>query len=299
MFDVSPRKKLCRYRLAEHCIAIMSLSSRRALVVGGTSGIGKGVALALAKRQYEVIIAGRSEANGQVVIQQMEGGSNKHQFVPIDAFDLASVKQVAASVAGKIDVLVMTQGMATLQGYTPTKDGLDEKLQLHYFSRIYLAGLLAPKMKEGSLILTVLSAGVHNKFKHSEDDFELKKNYSIKNAADAAGYYTDAGFAALSEKYPSLTIAHAAPGFVSTNWGTEMPWMVRAALRPIQAAFGTSLEKCGETLTEGLLKLPTGGYFLMDSNGKCIDKAKGLKHTAAERDVIWDRTVALFPDVLQ
>ena len=125
----------------------MSLSSRRALVVGGTSGIGKGIAMALAKRQYEVIVAGRSEANGQAVIQQLEGGSSKHQFVSIDAFDLASVKKVAGSVAGNIDVLVMTQGMATLQGYTPTKDGLDEKLQLPTKTE---AATIEPPLSEGA-----------------------------------------------------------------------------------------------------------------------------------------------------
>jgi NAD(P)-dependent dehydrogenase (short-subunit alcohol dehydrogenase family) len=274
----------------------MSLS-RRALVVGGTSGIGQGIALALAKRQYEVILAGRSEARGQAVIQKMEGVN--HQFVSINAFDLASVKQVADSVGGNIDVLVMTHGMATLQGYTPTKDGLDEKLQLHYFSRIYLAGLLAPKMKEGSRILTVLSAGVHNKYKQAEADFELKEHYSIQNAADAAGYYTDAGFEALSEKYPTLTIAHAAPGFVNTNWGTEMPFFVRSAIRPLQALFGTSLENCGERLTKGLFDLPSVGFSLMDPKGNSIEKAKGIKHTAAERDMIWEKTAALLPDVLQ
>lgn len=271
---------------------------QRALVVGGTSGIGQGIALALAKRRYEVIVAGRSEARGQAVIQQMEG--ENHKFVPINAFNLASVKQVADSIDGEnIDVLIMTQGMATLQGYTPTQDGLDEKLQLHYFSRIYLAGLLAPKMKDGSHILTVLSAGVHGKYKHAEVDFELKEHYSIQNAADAAGYYTDAGFVALSEMYPTLSIAHATPGFVNTSWGTEMPWLVRAAIRPLQALFGTNLEKCGELLTEGLINLPSKGYFLMDQKGKGIDKAKGIKHTSGERAIIWDKTMKILPDVLQ
>ena len=74
----------------------------------------------------------------------------------------------------------MTQGMATTQGYTPTTvDGFDQKLQLHYFSRLYLARKLAPHMPSGGRILSVLSAGVHNRYEKFDSDFELKKHYSI------------------------------------------------------------------------------------------------------------------------
>ena len=32
----------------------------------------------------------------------------------------------------------------------------------------------------------------------------------------------------LSREHPGITFAHAAPGFVNTNWGTEMPWCADA-----------------------------------------------------------------------
>jgi len=281
----------------DHTTATMSLSSApcRALVVGGTSGIGQGIALALARRDYEVVIAGRSAERGDEIVQQLSALSSKeHRFQRVNAFDLNSVKELANEHKGKVDLLVMTQGMATMQGYTPTVNGIDQKLQLHYFSRIYLAKLMAPHMKEGSRVLTVLSAGIHNKYKNVEEDFELKDHYSIQNAADAAGYYTDAGFERLSQEYPNLVIAHAAPGFVNTNWGTEMPWMVRMAIRPLQSLFGTSLDQCCETLARGCLDLPTKGYFLIDQKGGIIEN--GIKHTSAERDVIWEKTMQLLPD---
>ena len=189
----------------------------------------------------------------------------------------------------------MTQGMATMQGYTPTVDGIDQKLQLHYFSRIYLAKPLAPHMNEGSRVLTVLSAGVHSRYKEYESDFELKKSYSIKNAADAAGFYTDAGFERLSEDHPDLIISHAVPGFVNTNWGTEMPWLVRKAIRPLQALFGRSSEDCGELLTTGCLNISSKGFHLLNQDGKIIEG--GIKHTPVERDVIWEKTLEILPDL--
>ena len=75
----------------------MSLSSvpQRALVVGATSGIGEGIALALAKRGCDVVVVGRSAERGQAIVEKLSGLSPEasHSFQSIDAFDLKSVKK--------------------------------------------------------------------------------------------------------------------------------------------------------------------------------------------------------------
>jgi len=35
-----------------------------------------------------------------------------------------------------LDYVVTTAGIATTQGYTPTVEGIDQKLAVHYFGRI-------------------------------------------------------------------------------------------------------------------------------------------------------------------
>jgi NAD(P)-dependent dehydrogenase (short-subunit alcohol dehydrogenase family) len=282
---------------ASNCDA--DIKTMKALVVGGTSGIGYGIALALAKRgDVAITIAGRSAERGGKIVEELTRLSpdQQHAFEAVDGFNLASFKELAGKQAPEdTDILVMTHGMATTQGYTPTADGLDQKLQLHYFSRFYLAKLYAPKMKPDSRIVAVLSAGVHGKYSKFEQDFELKKHYSIKNAADAAGFYLDAGLEAVSVQRPDLIISHAAPGFVNTNWGTELPMWMRMMVRPMQKLFAKSAERCGDLLTEGFMNLPVG-YSLLDEHGKTIGK-KGLKHTATERDVIVAKTMELLPDL--
>ena len=80
------------------------MASKRALVVGGTSGIGHGIALALAKRgNIEVSIAGRSASRGAEIVAELQTASPpdsaiQHSFYAVDAFDLKSVKNLSENV---------------------------------------------------------------------------------------------------------------------------------------------------------------------------------------------------------
>jgi hypothetical protein len=46
-------------------------------------------------------------------------------------------------------------------------------------------------------------------------------SYSLKQAADAAGFYTDCALASLALANPEVRWVHAAPGFVASNWGGD------------------------------------------------------------------------------
>eukprot|EP00928_Gymnodinium_smaydae_P056701 TRINITY_DN40027_c0_g1_i1.p1 TRINITY_DN40027_c0_g1~~TRINITY_DN40027_c0_g1_i1.p1 ORF type:complete len:346 (+),score=57.91 TRINITY_DN40027_c0_g1_i1:74-1111(+) len=283
------------------------LKGRRAVVVGGTSGIGHGIALSLAKAGCSVTVVGRSEERGAAIVAELIAeaaadsaaeGSPSFCFKSLDCFALPACNDFASKVVADgrpLDYLVLTQGMATLQGWTPTppaSGGLDEKLTLHYWSRMVLAKKLAPvlEMSDDSRVLFVLSAGMHGAYANYANDPELcNGSYSLKAAADAAGFYTDIACDQLSSEHPKVTFMHASPGFVATNWGTEMPTVVRLLVRGMQA-FGRSKEDCADLLLKGLV-LPTyggGGWYLLDQYGEASAKETGM-HQAA-KEIVWAHT---------
>ncbi len=201
--------------------------SKRALVVGGTSGIGHGIARALARNgNFHVTISGRSAERGAEIVQQMRdlsGGRSdlQFEFIPCDCFQISNIKKFTDDYAKKndtLDVLVLTQGIGTFQGRTETSEGIDQKLALHYFGRFAFIDNLLPllrKSESSPKVMSVLSGGVHAAYTEYKADPELKVNFSLKNAADAAGFYNDLALDKFSElpENKAITFIHAAPGF--------------------------------------------------------------------------------------
>jgi NAD(P)-dependent dehydrogenase (short-subunit alcohol dehydrogenase family) len=61
-------------------MSAISPKARAALVVGGTSGIGHGIALTLARAGNDVTIAGRSATAGQAICEAMKEASPSNTY---------------------------------------------------------------------------------------------------------------------------------------------------------------------------------------------------------------------------
>ncbi|OQR88294.1 FabG domain-containing protein [Achlya hypogyna] len=275
----------------------------KALVVGGTSGIGEAIALRLARAQFDVVIVGRNAARGEAVVAAMQAShpSGTYSFLPLDAQYVKNVKGLAAQFP-QLDRLVLTQGIATIQGRTETSEGLDQKLSLHYYSRMAFIAEFLPVLRASSRsprVLSVLSGGIHAPYAKFQEDPELKDNYSLKNAADAAGFYNDLMLDAFAEDEANKNIAfgHSAPGFVATNWGTEMPWALRTLLiRPLQW-FGKSSADCAEFMSDFLLQpTPASGFHAITQHG---DAAKTTDlHTPEAKAFMKAHTLGLLSKIM-
>lgn len=276
---------------------------RKAIVVGGTAGIGKGIAVRLAQAKFDVTIVGRNAERGREIIEEMKirgGDQGKHEFVNCDASLVRSLRAFAKSYAethSSLDVLVQTQGIATIQGRTETEEGIDVKLALHYYGRMALIEALLPLLRASpsGRVLSVFSAGVHSVYENYQKDPELKGSYTLKDAANAPGVYNDLTLDYFARQPENRTISfiHAAPGFVNTNWGTELPFLLKGLVRLIQP-LATSIEECAEYMCLPLLTpdeqqlKKNGEVFLMDPKGHPAKKTS--IHTDEAISFVWKHT---------
>jgi len=133
------------------------LSGRRALVTGGTSGIGRATAEALAREGAHVLISGRGEARGAEVVAGIEAAGGEAEFVRADLKSPGEVRALAERAAD-VDILVNNAGV--FPG-GPTHElpeaTFDETFAVNVKAPFLLTAAIAPRMVErgGGTIINV------------------------------------------------------------------------------------------------------------------------------------------------
>jgi NAD(P)-dependent dehydrogenase (short-subunit alcohol dehydrogenase family) len=139
-----------------------SLEGQRALVTGATSGIGRAVALQLARDGAEVVVHGRDAGRGAEKVAEIRAAGGKASFVAADLGDVADVQRLADD-AGDVDVLINNAGIAL---FSPTADfdvaAFDKMFASNVRAPFFLVAALAPGMAargRGSVISVSSMAG--------------------------------------------------------------------------------------------------------------------------------------------
>lgn len=91
----------------------LELSGRVAVVIGGTSGIGRAIALGFAEAGADVVATGRREALAQEACDQIERAGRRSLAVTVDVLDRASVDRLRDRILdhlGHADILVNAAG---------------------------------------------------------------------------------------------------------------------------------------------------------------------------------------------
>ena len=134
-----------------------------ALITGGTSGIGKATATALAAMGAEVVVSGRSEERGEAAVEEIRerSGNEKVSLVLADLAVQAEVRGLAQAFKerhDRLDVLVNNAGIIQSKR-TETPDGIELTLAVNHLAPFLLTNLLLGLLKESapSRIITVSS----------------------------------------------------------------------------------------------------------------------------------------------
>ncbi|CAF1299124.1 unnamed protein product [Didymodactylos carnosus] len=189
------------------------------VVVGGTSGIGRAIALSIAQHcpSASITIVGRNEAAANAILSQL--GSNP-KFIRADVSLMSEIRAVTRKI-DKVDMLILTQGILTMAGRTPTTENIDNKLALHYYGRMLFIQELLPLLRSsqnGGKVLTVLDSVNGNPSKINWNDMALENTYSLASAGYHAISFNDLAiqhFASQPEN-TNVTFTHAYPGVVRT-----------------------------------------------------------------------------------
>jgi NAD(P)-dependent dehydrogenase (short-subunit alcohol dehydrogenase family) len=94
-------------------MSLFDLSGRLAVVVGGTSGIGRAIALGLADAGADVVVTGRRASLVDEVAAEVERRGRRSLRVPADVGDRAALerlKDACLDAFGRLDIMVYAAG---------------------------------------------------------------------------------------------------------------------------------------------------------------------------------------------
>ena len=217
--------------------AIPQLGGRRAVVTGGTSGIGFETALALAGAGAAVTLTGRDPERGDAACARIlaRHPAADIRFAALDLASLASVHELAAAQREPLDLLVNNAGVMAIPERHFTPDGFEMQFGVNHLGHFALAGLLLPLLRRaGAARLVVVSSLAHRRGTIALDDLQAARAYGAWRAytqSKLANLMFALEFAQRSEANGWGVLAIAAhPGWTATNIASAGPRMGRMNL---------------------------------------------------------------------
>ncbi|HEY0470361.1 MAG TPA: SDR family oxidoreductase [Kribbella sp.] len=129
------------------------LNGSTALVTGGTSGIGRAIALDLAAHGAHVIVSGRDIARAEEVVAVIRANGGKADFVTTSLSDESTARDLARRATelggGHVDILVNNAGVYPFGPTAETDQAdFDSVYDINVKAPFFLVSALAPQMAE-------------------------------------------------------------------------------------------------------------------------------------------------------
>src|ERR1700694_3942911 len=199
-----------------------------ALVTGATSGLGREIALRLARDDFQIVVVGRDAARGAAVVAQIEAAGGQARFLVADLSDPAAIKLLAEQV-GDIDVLVNNAGLSV---WAPT-----EAMNVADFDAMFASNVRAPFLLVGAFAPAMAARGAGSII-------------NISSMAGRIGLPSGAAYGATKAALASMTqswTAEYSPRGVRVNAVAAGPIFTRPEARALFENLGatTALRRAG------------------------------------------------------
>ena len=156
----------------------------RSAVVTGAGGLGYETALALARANAEVILAGRSAEKGAASVDRIKAQVPQAniRFEDLDLASLASVAAFANRMAaqhGTLDLLVNNAGVMAPPHRRATTDGFELQFGTNYLGHFALTAHLLPLLRAARASRVVeVSSIAHRRATIGFEDLQGERSYS-------------------------------------------------------------------------------------------------------------------------
>ena len=158
------------------------MNGKVALITGGTGGIGKAAATALAGMGAEVVVVGRNSERGEAAVAKIreKSGNDGVSLLLADLSVQAEVRKLTQDFGDRhdrLDVLVNNAGLV-LSERNETPDGIEAQFAINHLAPFLLTNLLTDLLKKSapSRVVTV-SSEAQRWGKMDFDDLQSKKRY--------------------------------------------------------------------------------------------------------------------------
>lgn len=214
----------------------LPLQGRRAIVTGGTGGIGYSIVLALAKAGADVAVVARNPARLQAVAKEIEALGRRGLPVSCDITDPEQIERMAAEAGqglGGVDILVNNAGGAESHKFLDHPDALWHKMiALNMTSTYHVTKAISPLMVEQQWGRIINIASIAAK---------IGGRYITAYTASKHGVLGFTRALALELIPYNITVNAICPGYVDTP-------MTGAAIDNIARRAGMSQAKARESL---------------------------------------------------
>ena len=227
---------------------LQDVLGKKVLVVGGTSGLGRAIAVEAASRGATVTVVGRTFKD--------EGVSGL-SFEKADLSLMKEASRIGESVDDNYDVVVFTQGIIASSTREESADGLEMDMAVSFLSRLVILKSLVPRLKKDARVFIMgFPGGAPSVYRI--DDLNAEKSYRGMGFVHAN---TIVGNEALvihwAEKDKDHSYFGLNPGLIKTDirkGAYDTPFMkaMGVVIEGMVGLFGTTPESYGKVIADVL-----------------------------------------------
>lgn len=231
---------------------------KRTLIVGGTRGVGRGIARAIVEAGGDITLSGRSAATGAEAVAYLKTkAKTPSQRITFLAGDIGTQKSARALVKklaekarteGKYDYMVVTAAVFPDWNELLNEDGLEKSQAIAVVGRYMLYRHMHLYLKDGGRLLNVLASGEKKaRFERDlltaqrtvADLFEAISNFGVGNELMQIGVQE-------TGKFNNIIRVSTFPGILVTDLHRGQGWVFDLIETVAVALTGMSEDECGD-----------------------------------------------------